>query len=213
MGRDAVNALEVVDPGPRGFAPRPSWPGFLQFERNEADPGRHHLVVGGAHAIKLQLTHQCQSACKKEPRIGVQKKPPREHPFVRFSGVILPFSNRDDKGKCKTTGRTPSFLPPDHFSSSTGPQAFSRPDRRMTTPVRAGRVKTGRPGGHRRLGLDTAEHDGRLVGSGLLPSRCLQASHFIQSTLPGASFSSRSSPRSPHHGLRKASAPPCPERD
>src|SRR5208337_5113458 len=21
------------------------------------DPGRHHLVVGGAHAIKLQLTH------------------------------------------------------------------------------------------------------------------------------------------------------------
>ena len=37
VSRDAVNALEVVDPGSRGFAPRPSWPGLLQFERNEAE--------------------------------------------------------------------------------------------------------------------------------------------------------------------------------
>jgi hypothetical protein len=28
-----------------------------------------------------------------------------------------------------------------HFSGSTAPQAFSRPDRRMLTPARVGRVK------------------------------------------------------------------------
>jgi hypothetical protein len=34
-------------------------------------------------------------------------------------------------------------------------------------PTRAGRVKAGRfISGHRRLGLDTAEHDGKLVGLG-----------------------------------------------
>ena len=103
--------------------------------------------------------------------IGSSPASPDRHAVMTFfssirAASILPLSNRDGKGKCKTTGRTPCFLPPDHFSSSTGPQAFSRPDRRMTTPVRAGCVKTGRPGGHRRLGLDTAEHDGRLVGSG-----------------------------------------------
>ena len=37
LSRYAVNALEVVDPGSRGFAPRRSWPGFLQFERYEAE--------------------------------------------------------------------------------------------------------------------------------------------------------------------------------
>ena len=53
-----------------------------------------------------------------------------------------------------------------HFSGSTAPQAFPRPDRRIETPTRAGRVKAGRfISGHRRLGLDTAEHDGTLVGS------------------------------------------------
>ena len=35
--RNAVNALEVADPGSRGFAPRRLWPGFLQCERNEAE--------------------------------------------------------------------------------------------------------------------------------------------------------------------------------
>src|SRR5262245_66560873 len=60
---------------------------------------------------------------------------------------------------------TPSFE--SHFSGSTAPQAFPRPDRRMLTPARAGRVKAGRFfSGHRRLGLDRAEHDGTLVGSG-----------------------------------------------
>ena len=37
VSRDAVDALEVVDPGSRGFAPRRLGPGFLQFERNEAE--------------------------------------------------------------------------------------------------------------------------------------------------------------------------------
>ena len=37
LSRYAVNALEVVDPGSRGFAPRRSRPGFLQFERYEAE--------------------------------------------------------------------------------------------------------------------------------------------------------------------------------
>ena len=36
-----------------------------------------------------------------------------------------------------------------HFPSSTAPQAFPRPDRRMSTPARAGRVKAGRSCGHR----------------------------------------------------------------
>lgn len=54
-----------------------------------------------------------------------------------------------------------------HFSGSIAPQAFPRPDRRIETPTRAGRVKAGRfISGHRRLGLDTAEHDGKLVGLG-----------------------------------------------
>jgi hypothetical protein len=65
--------------------------------------------------------------------------------FCSICAAILSFSNRDGKGKRKTTSRTASFFLPAHFSSSTGPQAFSRPDRRMPTPVRAGRVKTGRP--------------------------------------------------------------------
>ena len=65
------------------------------------------------------------------------------------------------------------FLPP--FSSSTAPQAFPRPDRRMLPPARAGCVKagplfSGPPSG---LGLYTPEHDGRLDGFGrLLLSSC-----------------------------------------
>ena len=54
-----------------------------------------------------------------------------------------------------------------HFSSSTAPQAFPRPDRRMPMPARAGRVKAGRLlAATVRLGLDTAEHDGTLVWLG-----------------------------------------------
>jgi len=34
---NAVHALEVDDPGSRGFAPRRSRPAFLQFERNKAE--------------------------------------------------------------------------------------------------------------------------------------------------------------------------------
>jgi hypothetical protein len=50
-----------------------------------------------------------------------------------------------------------------HFSGSTAPQAFPRPDRRMLTPARAGRVKAGRSSAATvRLGLDTTEHDGTL---------------------------------------------------
>ena len=79
-----------------------------------------------------------------------------------------PFSNRSDKRKRKMAiGHTtsPCFFA-GHFSGSTAPQAFPRPDRRIETPTRAGRVKAGRfISGHRRLGLDTAEHDGTLVGS------------------------------------------------
>jgi hypothetical protein len=85
-----------------------------------------------------------------------------------------PFSNRS--AECKREGAdwaqnldTHSFE--SHFSGSTAPQAFPRPDRRMLTPARAGHVKAGRFfSGHRRLGLDRAEHDGTLVGSGLLSS-------------------------------------------
>ena len=74
------------------------------------------------------------------------------------------------------------FLTP--FSSSTAPQAFPRPDRRMLPPARAGCVKagplfSGPPSG---LGLYTTEHDGRLDGFGRLllssvtyPSSCQRA--------------------------------------
>jgi hypothetical protein len=50
-----------------------------------------------------------------------------------------------------------------HIPCSTAPQAFPRPDRRMLTPARAGRVKAGRSSAVTvRLGLDTTEHDGTL---------------------------------------------------
>jgi len=74
------------------------------------------------------------------------------------------------------------FLPPP-FSSSTAPQAFPRPDRRMLPPARAGCVKAGRfSAATVRLGLYTTEHDGRLDGFGRLllssvtyPSSCQRA--------------------------------------
>ena len=54
-----------------------------------------------------------------------------------------------------------------HFPCSTAPQAFPRPDRRMLTPARAGRVKAGRSSAATvRLGLDTTEHDGSYLLSG-----------------------------------------------
>ena len=85
-----------------------------------------------------------------------------------------------------------------HFSGSTAPQAFPRPDRRMLTPARAGRVKAGRFfSGHRRLGLDRAEHDGTLVGSGpaffllLLAAR----TRLVGYAALGSRFSSQSASR------------------
>ena len=37
LSRYAVNALEVVDPASGASPPRQLWPGFLQFERYEAE--------------------------------------------------------------------------------------------------------------------------------------------------------------------------------
>jgi hypothetical protein len=37
VSRNAVNALKVAGRGSWGIAPRRSWPGFLQFERYEAE--------------------------------------------------------------------------------------------------------------------------------------------------------------------------------
>jgi hypothetical protein len=37
VSRNAVNALKVADRGSWGITPRQSWPGFLQFERGEAE--------------------------------------------------------------------------------------------------------------------------------------------------------------------------------
>jgi hypothetical protein len=88
---------------------------------------------------------------------------------------------------------TPSFE--SHFSGSTAPQAFPRPDRRMLTPARAGRVKAGRFfSGHRRLGLDRAEHDGTLVGSGSAFFLLLFAAgtRLVRYAAPGSRFSSQS---------------------
>src|SRR5215510_4607302 len=66
------------------------------------------------------------------------------------------------------------FLSSEAFSSSTAPQAFPRPDRRMLPPARAGCVKAGRfSAATVRLGLYTTEHDGRLDRFGrLLPLSC-----------------------------------------
>ena len=65
-----------------------------------------------------------------------------------------PFSNRTAECKHKTSL---------HFI----PCGFC-PDRWMLKSARIGRVKAGRsPAATVRLGLDTAEHDGRLVMSGL----------------------------------------------
>ena len=62
-----------------------------------------------------------------------------------------------------------SFFLPFPFSSSTAPQAFPRPDRRMLPPARAGCVKAGRfSAATVRLGLYTTEHDGGLDGFGPL---------------------------------------------
>ena len=70
------------------------------------------------------------------------------------------------------------FLPP--FSSSTAPQAFPRPDRRMLPPARAGCVKAGRfSAATVRLGLYTTEHDGRLDGFGRLLLSLLLIRHRV----------------------------------
>jgi len=94
------------------------------------------------------------------------------------------------------------FLLPGRFSGSTAPQAFSRPDRKMLTPARAGAVKAGRFfSGHRRLGLDSAEHDGTMDRSG--------PDDFSLPFVSRRSFGSAGysvlfavEPSSPHHGLR-----------
>jgi hypothetical protein len=57
---------------------------------------------------------------------------------------ILPFSNRDGNDKCKIIDLALLSCFRGHFSGSTAPQAFPRPDRRMLTPARTGRVKAGR---------------------------------------------------------------------
>src|SRR5262245_42458176 len=65
------------------------------------------------------------------------------------------------------------FLSSEAFSSSTAPQAFPRPDRRMLPPARAGCVKAGRfSAATVRLGLYTTEHDGRLDGFGRFLLSC-----------------------------------------
>ena len=62
---------------------------------------------------------------------------------------------------------------PDFFISRTGAdKGAAERDRGHHPRGRADAVLC-----HRRLGLDTAEHNGTLVGSGLLPSRRFQASH------------------------------------
>ena len=80
---------------------------------------------------------------------------------------------------CQAPRRAPlssflSFLPrATPFSSSTAPQAFPRPDRRMLPPARAGCVKAGRfSAATVRLGLYTTEHDSRLDGFGRLLLSC-----------------------------------------
>jgi hypothetical protein len=62
---------------------------------------------------------------------------------VRLNGVS-PSSNRDGKGKRKIIDLASLSYFRDYFSGSTAPQAFPRPDRRMLTPARTGRVKAGR---------------------------------------------------------------------
>jgi hypothetical protein len=81
------------------------------------------------------------------------------------------FSNCDGKRKLKVIDLARSSPSCPAFSSSTAPQAFPRPDRRMLKPARTGRVKAGgRSAAHTvRLGLDATEHDGHTVRSGFPP--------------------------------------------
>jgi len=62
----------------------------------------------------------------KSPILSFSNRGKERKPFSRFSSLffillfdratgILPFSNRDGKGKCKASGRTPSFLPSRSF--------------------------------------------------------------------------------------------------
>src|SRR5262245_985240 len=78
-----------------------------------------------------------------------------------------------------------SFLSSEAFSSSTAPQAFPRPDRRMLAPARAGCVKAGRfSAATVRLGLYTTEHDGRLDGFGRLLLLSCYLSVFAARVIP-----------------------------
>ena len=67
-------------------------------------------------------------------------------------------------GKPRSFVHARSFVhvSPGHFSSSTAPQAFPRPDRGTLTPARAEAVKDGRVSAHRRLVLEGFEPDGTL---------------------------------------------------
>ena len=142
----------------------------------------------------------CQSASNLDPGPAC-KKHPREHPFVRLSGVILPLSNRDGKRKHKLACRAPLSCPQ--------PISLVRPRRRLSLAPTVGcrrrraqvvsRLAALR--GHRRLGLDTAEHDGRLVGSGT--DGC-SFCHVSRRSFDSAGYTVLFAvePSSPHHGLR-----------
>ena len=123
---------------------------------------------------------------------------------------VLPFSNRRPIRKAFLI----HFFLFGPFFCSTAPQAFFRPNHISQRPARAGHVKAGRFfSGHRRLGLDMTEHDGRLVGLGRKapPSVLVWPSGIANLCRLHRSLRGRA--RSPHHGPPEASAPQCPERD
>ena len=63
------------------------------YARRQVSRAKAHvkaeIVESFEPLISTEETIQCQSARKKDPRSAC-KKDPREHPFVRFSGVIPP---------------------------------------------------------------------------------------------------------------------------
>ena len=114
---------------------------------------------------------------------------------------VSSFSNRDGKRKHKLASRAPLSCPQ--------PISLVRPRRRLSLAPTVGcrrrraQVVSRLPAlrGHRRLGLDTAEHDGRLVGSGT--DGC-SFCHVSRRSFDSAGYTVLFAvePSSPHHGLR-----------
>ena len=128
--------------------------------------------------------------------------------------IGLPQNRRSHCLQCEICISFPSQSRELRFLLFNRAAGFLPPQPRFARPAGAGHVQAGRFfSGHRRLGLDMTEHDGRLVGLGRKapPSVLVWPSGIANLCRLHRSLRGRA--HSPQNGRPEASAPQCPERD